>query len=75
LVRSTEVVSGVGAGDEIRQRLDDSLVDTVAGVDGVKAAEPGISMNFTQIVGSNGKARSTRSRSPRASRPSPTTKS
>jgi putative ABC transport system permease protein len=56
LVRSTEVVSGVGAGDEIRQRLDDSLVDTVAGVDGVKAAEPGISTNFTQIVGSNGKA-------------------
>src|SRR3954469_1539957 len=45
VVRSRDKVTGEGFGDEIRQRLDESMVDTVRHVDGVKAAEGTVNAN------------------------------
>ncbi len=56
VVRSQEKLSGPGFGDDLRQRLDESLVDTVRRVDGVKAADGTVNANFVQIVASDGKA-------------------
>ena len=53
-VRSTEKVDGE-RGDNIRKRLDDTLVATVRSVDGVADASPQINVNDTQVVGSDGK--------------------
>ena len=56
-VRSTQKVEGGrGGGDTVRKLLDDSLVQTIKGVDGVADAQPQINVNDTQIVGSDGKA-------------------
>src|SRR4051812_15855768 len=56
VVRSQEKLSAQGFGDDIRQRLDQSVVDTVKSVEGVKSAEGVVTANFVQIVGSDGKA-------------------
>src|SRR3954452_1004581 len=55
VVRSKEKLSGQGFGNDIRQRLDESVVDTVRNVDGVKASEGTVNANFVQIVGRDGK--------------------
>ncbi|HEV3227750.1 MAG TPA: FtsX-like permease family protein, partial [Acidimicrobiales bacterium] len=56
-VRSTEkVTAGNRGGQEIRKRIDDSLVQTVKGVDGVADAAAAIQADNTQVVGSDGKA-------------------
>jgi putative ABC transport system permease protein len=51
-VRSSDSIEGDF--DSVRARVDEHLVQTIAGVDGVKAAE-GQVMGFGQIVGKNGK--------------------
>src|SRR2546423_14056535 len=53
-VRSTVKINGDR--DSIRKRLDDTLVATVAAVDGVADAQPEITEDRTQVVGSDGKA-------------------
>ncbi|HEX4822462.1 MAG TPA: FtsX-like permease family protein, partial [Acidimicrobiales bacterium] len=55
-VRSTEKVQAEGPGNDIRKHIDDSLVATVRGVDGVADAQPTIQADHTQVVGSDGKA-------------------
>ncbi|MEY2434926.1 MAG: putative transport system permease protein [Acidimicrobiaceae bacterium] len=54
-VRDSHVIKGEEGNDQ-RRRLDDSLVSTVKSVDVVADAQPDITENFTQIVGSDGKA-------------------
>jgi putative ABC transport system permease protein len=55
VVRGREKIEGE-FGDSQRQRLDESLVDVVRGVDGVAVAEPTVNNRFVQIVDSDGKA-------------------
>ncbi|MGH9187922.1 MAG: ABC transporter permease, partial [Acidimicrobiales bacterium] len=55
IVRSAGVVEGEFGGDDIRGRIDESLVDTVREVEGVAAAEGGV-QSYAQIVGSDGDA-------------------
>ncbi|MEY2554846.1 MAG: putative transport system permease protein [Ilumatobacteraceae bacterium] len=54
-VRSTQKVTGDQT-DDLRKRIDDSLVQTVKNVDGVADAAGDITADNTQVVGSDGKA-------------------
>jgi putative ABC transport system permease protein len=56
VVRTREKIDTPGFASSQRQRLDQSLIDTVRNVDGVVAAEPTVENSFTQIVGHDGKA-------------------
>src|SRR3954454_8913525 len=54
-VRDSHVIKGEQGPDQ-RRRIDDSLLTKVKAVDGVADAQPDITEDFTQIVGSDGKA-------------------
>jgi putative ABC transport system permease protein len=54
-VRDSHVIKGEQGNDQ-RRLLDDSLIATVKGVNQVADAQADITENFTQIVGSDGKA-------------------
>src|SRR5690349_10985730 len=54
-VRGSDKVNGEGPGDDKRAWIDDSLVPTVRGVDGVVAADPTVMANDIHLIDKNGK--------------------
>ena len=55
VVRSSSSVSAEFGGEDIRGRVDESLVEVVRGIDGVAGAE-GFVQSYAQIIGADGEA-------------------